>query len=62
LARTRWLASVSLNIFIMGQATGSAIGDLPYAHGLLRGIDCASIGFVALALAMVIATRRTASA
>jgi MFS transporter, DHA1 family, inner membrane transport protein len=53
-------ASVSLNtsFLYVGQAIGSAIGGLLYAHDLLYGIGYAGVGFVALALATVVFTRR----
>jgi DHA1 family inner membrane transport protein len=52
-------ASVSLNtsVLYVGQAVGSAIGGVLYAHGLLHAIGYAGVAFVGLALMMVIVTR-----
>ena len=52
-------ASVSLNtsVLYIGQAVGSAIGGMLYARDWLHGSGYVAVGFVALALSVVILTR-----
>jgi MFS transporter, DHA1 family, inner membrane transport protein len=56
-------ASVALNtsVLYIGQAVGSAIGGVLYARELLYGAGYVSVGFVALALIVVICTSRFAA-
>jgi DHA1 family inner membrane transport protein len=53
-------ASVSLNtsVLYIGQAVGSAIGGMLYVRGLYEGAGYVAVGFVALALTVVIVSGR----
>jgi predicted MFS family arabinose efflux permease len=57
-------ASVSLNtsVLYVGQAAGSAIGGVLYAHDRLHAAGYVAMAFVALALITVISTRRISAA
>jgi DHA1 family inner membrane transport protein len=57
-------ASVSLNtsVLYVGQAVGSAIGGILYSRGLLHASGYAGVGFVAVALMLVVWSRKMASA
>ncbi|HYW62652.1 MAG TPA: MFS transporter [Bradyrhizobium sp.] len=55
-------ASVSLNtsVLYVGQAVGSAIGGILYSRGLLQASGYAGMGILALALTLVVWSRRMA--
>jgi MFS transporter, DHA1 family, inner membrane transport protein len=52
-------ASVALNtsVLYIGQAVGSAIGGALFARDLLHGAGYVAMGFIALALMMVVLTK-----
>ena len=47
----------SASVLYVGQAVGSAIGELLYARDLLQATGSVGAGFVALDLMMVLVTR-----
>ena len=52
-------ATVALNtsVLYIGQAVGSAVGGLLFAHELLHALGFVAVGFVVLALILLLMTR-----